>query len=79
MKDHLDKATVFKGTSKTIQNELLQCMLEVCQEEISKEINESKFVAVIADETSDVSSKTQLAVILDIWSTLSQLRGSGTL
>lgn len=38
-------------------------MLEVCQEEIFKEIKESTFVAAIANETSNVSSKTQLAVI----------------
>ena len=34
LKDHLQTATVFKGTSKTIQNELLQCMFEVLQEHI---------------------------------------------
>jgi len=27
LKVHLEKATIFKGTSKTIQNELLKCML----------------------------------------------------
>lgn len=63
MKAHIDTATVFRGTSKTIQNELLQCMLEVCQEEISKEIKESNFVAIMADETSDVSLKNQLVII----------------
>ena len=29
MRDHLDTATVFKGTSNRIQNELLDCMLDV--------------------------------------------------
>lgn len=29
MEAHVKSATVFKGTSKTIQNELLDCMLEV--------------------------------------------------
>ena len=29
MQDHLSSATVFKGTSKTIQNELLDCMYSV--------------------------------------------------
>src|SRR5215469_15348082 len=37
-RSHLEKATVFKGTSKMIQNELLQIMLEKCHKEIVKEI-----------------------------------------
>lgn len=31
MQEHLEHTTVFKGTSKTIQNKLLNCMLEVMQ------------------------------------------------
>ena len=27
LKEHLESATVFKGTYKTVQNELLDCML----------------------------------------------------
>ncbi|KAJ1193316.1 hypothetical protein NDU88_002615 [Pleurodeles waltl] len=34
MEAHLKSATVFKGTSETIQNELLDCMLEVTKETI---------------------------------------------
>ena len=30
--EHLKNATVFKGTSKTVQNELLECMLAVVRE-----------------------------------------------
>lgn len=63
LKSHLEKATVFKGTSKTIQNELLQCMLEVCQEEISVEIKNADYVAVIADETTDVSCTFQMSIM----------------
>ena len=29
LEEHLKTATVFKGTSKTVQNELLDCMLSV--------------------------------------------------
>ena len=32
--EHLKNATVFKGTSKTVQNELLECMLAVAREEV---------------------------------------------
>ena len=38
LKEHLNNATLFKGTSKEIQNDLLQCMFEICQEEIRAEI-----------------------------------------
>ena len=63
LKSHLEKATVFKGISKTIQNELLQVMHEVCQEEIAKQIREAEFLAVIADETSDISNIFQMAIV----------------
>ena len=51
LKDHFSKATVFKGTSKTIQNELLECMLKVYHEEVTRELNKANFVAIIADGT----------------------------
>lgn len=63
LKEHLERATVFKGTSNTIQNEILQAILDVCQDEISKEIKNADFLAVMADETTDVSNATQLVVI----------------
>ncbi|XP_033977395.1 uncharacterized protein LOC117475359 [Trematomus bernacchii] len=37
LEDHLKTATVFKGTSKTVQNELLDCMLSVCKDYILEE------------------------------------------
>lgn len=63
MKDHLQKATVFKGTSKTIQNELLDCMLQVCHDHISQEIKGADFVSIIADETTDVSNIFQMVLV----------------
>lgn len=63
MKEHLSTASVFKGTSKTIQNELLDCMLNVCREQILSEIRESQFVAIEADETTDVSNKCQMVLV----------------
>ena len=50
LSQHLESATVFKGTSKTIQNELLDIMYETAKNEINKEINKAKFVAVISDD-----------------------------
>ena len=34
LKEHLESATVFKGTFKTVQNELLDCMLAVVREDM---------------------------------------------
>src|SRR5215469_2661102 len=63
LRAHLEKASVFKRTSNKIQNELLQIMLEICQEEIVREITEADFISVIADETSDVSNIYQMVVV----------------
>lgn len=51
-------------TSKTIQNELLESMLRVFQEEVKQEICAADYVAVIADETTDISCQFQLVVVL---------------
>ncbi|KAJ8941729.1 hypothetical protein NQ318_023325 [Aromia moschata] len=63
LKEHLEKAIVFQGTSTIIQNEILQAMFSVCQEEISREIEEGDYLSVIVDETSDVSSTFQMALV----------------
>ena len=60
---HLETATVFKGTSKTVQNELLEIMLDICKDTIKKEIKESDFLAVISDDTTDVSNHSQNVVV----------------
>lgn len=64
MKEHLDTATVFKGTSKTIQNELLDCMYATMQGYIVNEIQSTDFVSVQADETTDVTTHCQLVIVL---------------
>lgn len=61
--EHLKTATVFKGTSKTVQNELLDCMLSVIREHIMEEVKSARFVAIQADETTDVSTQTQLVLV----------------
>ncbi|GBN47597.1 hypothetical protein AVEN_32787-1, partial [Araneus ventricosus] len=63
LKDRLTSAAIFKRTSKEIQNDLLDCMLTVCQNHIKNEISKASFVSVIADETTDVSSICQLVVV----------------
>ncbi|KAM4678573.1 zinc finger MYM-type protein 1-like isoform 1-T2 [Discoglossus pictus] len=63
MEQHLKTATVFKGMSKTVQNELLDCMHEVIKEVIHQELKEAQFVAIQADETTDISARTQCVVV----------------
>ncbi len=43
LKEHLENATVFKGSSKTVQNELLDCMLPVVREHLIQEAWSSNF------------------------------------
>ncbi|XP_070822084.1 zinc finger MYM-type protein 1-like [Chaetodon trifascialis] len=62
--EHLKTATVFKGTSKTVQNELLESMLAVIRGHIMEEVKSAKFVAIQADETTDVTTQTQLVLVL---------------
>lgn len=64
MQTHLKDASVFKGTSKTIQNELLDIMLQVCRQEIKSQVNSANYLAIKADESTDVSNQQQLVLIL---------------
>ena len=50
--------------SKTIQNEILDCLLQIYREEIKKELKEASFLAVMADDTTDVSEHTQMVIVL---------------
>ena len=63
-RDHLEKYNVVKNTSKSIQNDLLSCMLKVYTEEITREIKNSSYVPVQADETTDISCKSQFVIIV---------------
>lgn len=61
---HLQEATAFRGTSPSIQNDLIKATADVLLEQISCEINEARFVSIILDETSDISTKSQLSTVL---------------
>lgn len=60
LRDHIEAAPVFKGLSKTIQNELLDAMLNVYHEQVTSEIKATDFISVIADETTDVSQSVSV-------------------
>ena len=55
---------VFNGTSKMVQNKLLECTLAVVRERIVVEVKSASYLAIQADETTDVSTQTQLVPVL---------------
>uniref|UniRef100_A0A3Q2DQ75 DUF4371 domain-containing protein n=1 Tax=Cyprinodon variegatus TaxID=28743 RepID=A0A3Q2DQ75_CYPVA len=61
---HLETSTVFSGLSNRIQNELIEAVGDVIRNDIKQDISAAPFVAVEVDETTDVTSKAQISVIL---------------
>ena len=55
---------VFTGTSSEVQNDLIECIDSVIQDQIDKEIENCRFLNIQVDETTDVSTKEQLSVII---------------
>ena len=62
LREHMNSSSVFKGTSKTIQNDILDSIMFVCQDHIKSEILKSDFLAIMSDETTDMQDKTQMVV-----------------
>ncbi|XP_050517882.1 52 kDa repressor of the inhibitor of the protein kinase-like [Diabrotica virgifera virgifera] len=50
--------------SKTIQNDLISCCGEVITNQIVSQITYAQFFTIIADETTDMSTKEQLSICL---------------
>ncbi|XP_069481109.1 protein zwilch homolog isoform X1 [Ambystoma mexicanum] len=63
METHLKTAAAFKGSSRTIQKELLDCMLDIIREFIVKQLKSAEYVAVQVEDTTDVSTKAQSALV----------------
>ena len=61
---HLETSTVFSGLSNRIQNDLIEAAAEVILTDIRNEIQEAPFIAVEVDETTDVTKKAQISVVL---------------
>lgn len=64
LSNHLKTATVFKGVSKHIQNDLINAVSNVVLNTIKEEITQAPFVALLLDETSDISNQSQLSTTL---------------
>ena len=61
---HLENATVFKGTSKTVQNELLDCMLSVLRDCILEEVKQADYITIQSDETTDVCTHCHFVFVI---------------
>ena len=55
---------VFTGVSSEIQNDLIECIDPIIQDQIDKETENCRFLSLQVDETTDVSTKEQLSVII---------------
>ena len=64
LQEHMSSNTAFKGTSKTIQNEILEFVLFVCKQQIKNEILQTDFLALMTDETTDTQDKSQMVMVL---------------
>lgn len=62
LKTHLESDPIFKGRSKTIQNDLIQSLSTSVLSTISDELKTANFVAIGVDETTDISCNTQFAL-----------------
>lgn len=48
--------------SKTIQNDIIECIGEKLRSDIVKDVKQAKFYAILCDETTDISTKEQMTV-----------------
>ena len=66
LKQHIEKTEnrVFLGLSKTIQNELLDSIYEVCLNLIRDELSQTNYIAIEVDETTDCATLSQLVFVM---------------
>ena len=57
-------AGVFTGVSGDTQNDLIECIDSVIQDQVDEQVEQYTFLSVQVDETTDVSTKEQLSVII---------------
>lgn len=64
MKEHLESWCAFKGTLNIIQNDLIQCIGDIVLKNIICEVQQTQFVSIILDETTDVANFSQLSKVI---------------
>lgn len=55
---------MFSGTSNRIQNDLISAVCDTVCQDIRTEVSAAPFVSVQVDETTDITNKAQMSVIL---------------
>lgn len=60
--EHLRNCKKKKATliSKTTQNEIIEILHDVIVQDIVRKVNNSKYFAILCDETTDISTKEQI-------------------
>lgn len=62
--EHSETSTVFKGLSNHIQNDLLEAVSSSLLVTIKEDVKNATFVAVMVDETTNISNKAQFSIVL---------------
>ena len=63
IQDHIKKIeSIFTGLSKSIQNDLIECIAEYLRTIIHNELLNCQFFAIQVDDTTDIREKSQCAV-----------------
>lgn len=68
LQEHLDTSTICRGTSVSIQNDLINAVADIIKNGIFNEIQNSQYVAIMLDKTTDISNKSQLSTVLRYFS-----------
>ncbi|XP_071454959.1 zinc finger MYM-type protein 1-like [Hetaerina americana] len=64
LKEHLKYSTVFRGTSPSTQNELIEAVGLRMMDVIKREVSGAHFVAILLDECSDSTHRSQISTVL---------------
>ena len=62
LRKHMDSNAAFKGTSKTIQNEILNSIMFICQDHIKNENLKFYFLTIITDKATDMQDKSPMVI-----------------
>ncbi|KAL7634614.1 UNVERIFIED_CONTAM: hypothetical protein RMT77_014991 [Armadillidium vulgare] len=63
LKAHWEKMGAFNGLSKTIENDIIDCIASELKENIYKSISDAIFFSIQVDETIDTNEKAQYSII----------------
>ena len=71
---HWENMGAFSGVSKTIQNELLNCIKQEIEDEIHDDLKNAEFFSIQVDETTDTSETAQCSIICRFIDNIGEIR-----